>query len=85
MFPSATKTVEKLREIAVDTLQTDLQNPVDTLRGILNALPEADGNYEVDSLSFNLALSGTGRISLIAEVGTGMTASMTVTMKRISR
>lgn len=80
-FPSPKKVLAKSRQIAVDKFEKSLAEFLQTLGTIVEKLPKSTGTYNIDTLAFSMSVDGGGKISLVGEISTGFTSSMTVTFK----
>jgi len=82
IFPSPPKLLAKLSEISIDDLKDSLSQFIDSLEKVIEPLSENQQQFDVDTLTFNIAISGSGKISLIGEMAAGMNSGVSVTLKR---
>ena len=82
MFPSPGRVAVKSTDIAVEVLEESLSGTLGRLREIVEALPTGNGIYDIETVSFALAINASGKISLVGTVSAGVDAAITVTLRR---
>jgi len=82
MFPSTEEIATKCYEVGYKKFKENFSAFAEMLSQTVNDLPEISGNYQVDSITFSLAVNGQGKISLIGEISAGVSSGLTLTIKK---
>jgi hypothetical protein len=85
ILPSIGKNVvQKISSIDSKRVSKELGRIITMLSKMVESLPESSSGYNVSTLSFSLSINSSGKISLIGEVGAGVTSGITVTLTKNS-
>ena len=83
MFPSPEGVARAAMRMGQDVLAENLSGFIKVFGEVLDTLPSSCGKlWEVDELTCSLSVNGSGKVSLIGEVGAAIQSSMTITFKR---
>ena len=82
MFPSPTKVLSQSCKVGIETFTHNLTEVVEMLGDVIEKLPQSTGQYSIDILTFALSVNGSGKISLIGEIGAGVTSGITIMLKK---
>ncbi len=82
MFPRVSAVVAKTSEVSLQLLSQNLSEIVTSLGEVVAELPEIPGGFAVDALTFSLSIDATGKVSLLAEISSGYSSAVTVSIKR---
>lgn len=83
MFPSPEGVVRATIRMGQDVLADNLAGFIKVFGEVLDTLPSSCGkSFEVDELTCSLSVNGSGKVSLIGEVGAAIQSSMTIKFRR---
>ena len=85
ILPSVVRNIAwKITSIETRLVSKELGRFINMLGKMVESLPESSGGYDVSMLSFSLSINSSGKISLVGEVGAGVTSCITVTLRKSS-
>ena len=82
MFDESRSLTARCTRITCDKLKESFEEFVQLLREVVQGVPRQCGGYDVDSLTFALALDASGKISLVGELAAGMSSGITITLRK---
>jgi hypothetical protein len=81
-FPSPAKVITKAMQVSSAKLASELNGFTKRLHELIEQLPEADGNFRISEVTFNVTVDGAGKFALIGEISAGIASSITVKFSR---
>lgn len=69
-------------DVPVEDLANSLSDCMESLREVVQKVPTTLGDYDVDELTFSISVNASGKVSLVAEVGAGVTSGIVIKIKR---
>ena len=81
MFPRPSEVVQQV-EVSAERLANGIKDCLESLRNVVQKMPDSLGEYDVDELTFALSINASGKVSLVAEAGIGLSTGITVKVKK---
>ncbi|MCP4367139.1 MAG: hypothetical protein GY797_03335 [Deltaproteobacteria bacterium] len=81
-FPMFKGVASKASAVALDAFDESLSDILRKLQSTLDSAGDERSSFSIDEAQFNLAVNGHGEVSLVGKAGGGVTAGITVTLRR---
>lgn len=80
--PKPARLLHKNISIPISELNANMKNVIESLDNVFVDLPKTRNGFSVDEITVNLSVDVNGKISVLAEVGVGASASIEIKLRR---